>query len=68
MKVQIELFGASRDFSNQSSLHFDLDQNSDQSTDLPHMLVKKDLWEKIIFSQRKKVMFIIYVMKIEQAS
>ena len=27
MKVQIELFGASRDFSNQSSLHFDLDQN-----------------------------------------
>ena len=28
MKVQIELFGASRDFSNQNSLHFDLDQNS----------------------------------------
>ena len=28
MKVQIELFGASRDFSNQSSLNFDLDQNS----------------------------------------
>ena len=28
MKVQIELFGASRDFSNQNSLSFDLDQNS----------------------------------------
>ena len=28
MKVQIELFGASRDFSNQNSLHFDLDKNS----------------------------------------
>ena len=28
MKVQIELFGASRDFSNQNSLYFDLDQNS----------------------------------------
>ena len=28
MKVQIELFGASRDFSNKNSLHFDLDQNS----------------------------------------
>ena len=28
MKVQIELFGASRDFSNQNSLHFNLDQNS----------------------------------------
>ena len=28
MKVQIELFGASRDFSNQNSLHFTLDQNS----------------------------------------
>ena len=28
MKVQIELFGASRDFSDQNSLHFDLDQNS----------------------------------------
>ena len=28
MKVQIELFGASRDFSNQNSLHFDLDHNS----------------------------------------
>ena len=28
MKVQIELFGASRDFSNQNSLHLDLDQNS----------------------------------------
>ena len=28
MKVQIELFGASRDFSNQNSLRFDLDQNS----------------------------------------
>ena len=28
MKVQIELFGASRDFSNQNFLHFDLDQNS----------------------------------------
>ena len=28
MKIKIELFGASRDFSNQNSLHFDLDQNS----------------------------------------
>ncbi len=28
MKVQIDLFGASRDFSNQNSLHLDLDQNS----------------------------------------
>ena len=28
MKVQIELFGASRDFSNQNSLYFDLAQNS----------------------------------------
>ena len=28
MRIKIELFGASRDFSNQSSLHFDLDQNS----------------------------------------
>ena len=28
MKVKIELFGASRDFSNQNSLHFNLDQNS----------------------------------------
>ena len=28
MKIKIELFGASRDFSKQNSLHFDLDQNS----------------------------------------
>ena len=28
MKIKIELFGASRDFSYQNSLHFDLDQNS----------------------------------------
>ena len=28
MKIKIELFGASRDFSNQNSLHFDLDQDS----------------------------------------
>ena len=33
-----------------NAIFFDLDQNSDQSTDLPHMLVKKDLWEKIISS------------------
>jgi|TARA_B110000116_G_scaffold248838_1_gene242123 sulfur-carrier protein len=28
MKVKIELFGASRDFSNQNSLNFDMDTNS----------------------------------------
>ena len=38
MKIKIELFGASRDFSNQNSLHFDLDQNS----------TIKDLREKLI--------------------
>ena len=33
-----------------NAIFFDLDQNSDQNTDLPHMLVNKDLWEKIISS------------------
>ena len=28
MRIKIQLFGASRDFSKQNSLHFDLDQNS----------------------------------------
>ena len=28
MKIKIELYGASRDFSDQNSLHFDFDQNS----------------------------------------
>ena len=31
-----------------NSIFFDLDKNSKKETDLPHMLVTKDLWEKIV--------------------
>ena len=33
-----------------NAIFFDIDKNSDQNTNLPHMLVKKDTWEKIISS------------------
>ena len=33
-----------------NAIFFDLDKNSDQNTDLPHMLVNKNSWEKIISS------------------
>jgi len=34
----------------QNAIFFDIDKNSDQNTDLPHMLVNKESWEKIISS------------------
>ena len=33
-----------------NAIFFDLDKNSDQNTDLPHMLVDKKSWEKILSS------------------
>jgi Rhodanese-related sulfurtransferase len=33
-----------------NSIFFDLDKNSDENTDLPHMLPKKNVWEKILAS------------------
>ena len=33
-----------------NSIFFDLDENSRRDTDLPHMLVKKKEWEKIVSS------------------
>ena len=33
-----------------NSIFFDLDKNSNQNTDLPHMLIDKDSWENIISS------------------
>ena len=30
------------------SIFFDLDDNSDKNTNLPHMLVNKNEWEKIV--------------------
>ena len=33
-----------------NAIFFDLDKNSDQNTDLPHMLVDKNTWEKIVSS------------------
>ena len=41
---------------------FDLDKNSDQNTDLPHMLPKKNSWEKILSSMgiSKEDSIIIY--------
>ena len=33
-----------------NAIFFDLDKNSDQNTDLPHMLVNKNSWEKIVSS------------------
>ncbi len=32
----------------QNAIFFDLDKNSNQNTDLPHMLTNKDSWEKIV--------------------
>ena len=34
----------------ENAIFFDLDKNSDQNTDLPHMLPNKETWEKIISS------------------
>jgi len=34
----------------ENAIFFDLDKNSDQNTDLPHMLPNKESWEKIISS------------------
>ena len=34
----------------ENSIFFDLDNNSDQNTDLPHMLPDKKTWEKIVSS------------------
>ena len=31
-----------------NAIYFDLDANSDQNTDLPHMMPKINLWENII--------------------
>ena len=33
-----------------NSVFFDLDENSEKDTDLPHMLPKQDTWEKIMSS------------------
>tara|TARA_B100000686_G_C16570221_1_gene852520 strand:+ start:106 stop:921 length:816 start_codon:yes stop_codon:yes gene_type:complete len=33
-----------------NAIFFDLDQNSDQNSDIPHMLPKKKMWEKIVSS------------------
>ncbi len=33
-----------------NAIYFDLDANSDQNTDLPHMMPKKNLWENILSS------------------
>ena len=33
-----------------NAMFFDLDKNSDQNTDLPHMLPNKNSWEKILSS------------------
>ena len=44
---------AYEEFKNQhlkNSIFFDLDKNSDPNTDLPHMLVNKNSWEKIMSS------------------
>ena len=32
----------------QNAIFFDLDKNSNQNTDLPHMLTNKNNWEKIV--------------------
>ena len=32
-----------------NSIFFDLDKNSNKNIDLPHMLVDKNSWEKIMF-------------------
>ena len=37
-----------------SSIFFDLDKNSDQMSDLPHMLTTSSDWEKIIEEKNKK--------------
>ena len=34
----------------ENAIFFDLDKNSDQNTDLPHMLPNKESWEKILSS------------------
>ncbi len=34
----------------ENAIFFDLDKNSDQSSDLPHMLPNKNYWEKIVSS------------------
>ena len=35
-----------------NAIFFDLDKNSEQNTNLPHMLPDKNAWEKIIVKQK----------------
>ena len=34
----------------ENAIFFDLEQNSDQNSELPHMLPEKKIWEKIVSS------------------
>ena len=47
-QVQIEMHSKNTERSYRNSIFFDIDKNSDQEVSLPHMLPKKNDWEKIV--------------------